>query len=327
MLRDNIEIITTTYYTTAQRRPRTKSAKSLPAGNYPKHPLAALIRGEAIDSILDVIGSQDSTITVKGSPGQDDWAHVPWLAIYDPLASSGATNGYYVVYLFDAQAQRVHLSLNQGTYSVEKEFKSRATQILAERAALMQGKILDALGTFTTEPVTFQYQSALSKNYSAGHVAGRTYNGNALPDEAELRRDLNDMMRLYRILIFRGGLDFEDQIEDSKEGGGSITETRSYKFHKRIERNPKASSEAKGFHGHICKCCDFDFQAAYGERGLNYIEAHHLKPLSSLEEGVAVEYDIENDFTVLCSNCHRMVHRNKELITIEELQKSMKKKR
>ncbi|MFF2322372.1 MrcB family domain-containing protein [Agrobacterium sp. NPDC058088] len=327
MLRDNLKTIATTYYSTARRRPRTNDAKSLPAGNYAKHPLAALIRGEAVDSILNVIGRQDSTITAKGSPGQDDWAHVPWLAIYDPLASSGATNGYYVVYLFDAEAQRVHLSLNQGTYSVEREFNSRATQILAERAALMQEKISDALGPFTTQPITFQYQSTLTKNYAAGHIAGRTYDGHALPDEAELQGDLGDLMRLYRTLIFRGGLDFEDQIDDLKEGAKSITETRSYKFHKRIERNPKASSEAKSFHGYVCKCCGFDFQAKYGERGKDYIEAHHLRPLSSLEEGVPVEYDIENDFTVLCSNCHRMVHRNKELITIEELKKSMKKSR
>ncbi len=280
-----------------------------------------------MDLILDVIGRQDSTISGKGSPGQDDWAHVPWLAIYDPLASSGATNGYYVVYLFDAETQRIHLSLNQGTYSVEEEFNTRATEVLKERAALMRGKISEALGNFTTEPITFRYKSTLTKNYSAGHIAGRTYDGHALPHEDELRRDLNELMRLYRILIFRGGLDFEDRIEDAKRGGGSITETRSYKFHKRIERNPKASLKAKGFHGYICKCCDFDFQATYGERGLNYIEAHHLKPLSSLEEGVPVEYDIENDFTVLCSNCHRMMHRNKELITIEKLKEFMNQKR
>jgi hypothetical protein len=46
--------------------------------------------------------------------------------------------------------------------------------------------------------------------------------------------------------------------------------------------------------------------AIFGE---GFIEAHHLKPISSLEEGVAVAYDIAADFAVLCSNRHRMIHR------------------
>ena len=34
-----------------------------------------------------------------------------------------------------------------------------------------------------------------------------------------------------------------------------------------------------------------------------------MKAISTLEEGVAVHYDIAEDFAVLCSNCHRMIHR------------------
>ena len=40
------------------------------------------------------------------------------------------------------------------------------------------------------------------------------------------------------------------------------------------------------------------------------IEAHHLKAIASLEEGVAVTYDVAADFAVLCANCHRMIHRS-----------------
>jgi predicted HNH restriction endonuclease len=39
------------------------------------------------------------------------------------------------------------------------------------------------------------------------------------------------------------------------------------------------------------------------------IEAHHLKAISTFEEGVAVAYDIAADFAVLCSSCHRMIQR------------------
>jgi 5-methylcytosine-specific restriction enzyme A len=52
-----------------------------------------------------------------------------------------------------------------------------------------------------------------------------------------------------------------------------------------------------------------DFGEHYGEMGRGFIEAHHLRPIATLEEGVPVRYDVAADFAVLCSNCHRMIHR------------------
>jgi 5-methylcytosine-specific restriction protein A len=41
-----------------------------------------------------------------------------------------------------------------------------------------------------------------------------------------------------------------------------------------------------------------------------FITAHHLKPIASLEEGVAVTYNAAADFVVLCADCHQMIHRS-----------------
>jgi len=71
--------------------------------------------------------------------------------------------------------------------------------------------------------------------------------------------------------------------------------------------------------GHICMGCGFNFESIYGEQGLGYIEAHHLKPLHTLPVGKAVPMNPKTDFAVLCSNCHRMVHRKRPMLTIEEL--------
>jgi hypothetical protein len=51
------------------------------------------------------------------------------------------------------------------------------------------------------------------------------------------------------------------------------------------------------------------FGECYGPVGQGYIEAHHLRPISTLGEGVVVTYDVATDFAVLCPNCHRMIHR------------------
>ena len=77
-----------------------------------------------------------------------------------------------------------------------------------------------------------------------------------------------------------------------------------------FERNPRLRAAAVAIHGTTCKACGFNFKATYGQHGHEYIEVHHLVPVSSLTQPSAV--NPRSDMTVLCSNCHRMVHRSRE---------------
>ena len=99
----------------------------------------------------------------------------------------------------------------------------------------------------------------------------------------------------------------------------SLTEKRQYIRHARIERNAKAASAAKKARGYTCEGCGINFEWIYGERGKGFIEAHHLVPLHTLPEGVSVKIDAQNDFAVVCSNCHRIIHRSKPMLSIKEL--------
>ena len=54
--------------------------------------------------------------------------------------------------------------------------------------------------------------------------------------------------------------------------------------------------------------CGFDFEEKYGELGKGYIEVHHIKPLSEIDEEVVV--NPETDLICVCSNCHRKIHNN-----------------
>ena len=123
------------------------------------------------------------------------------------------------------------------------------------------------------------------------------------------------IVRAYRALTYRGGIDadVETQTDLAEEFGIAqstpVPETRKYAYHRKIERNRTAIKKAKQFHGTRCQACDLSFPQRYGPIGEGFIEAHHLKPISTLEEGVTVHYDIATDFAVLCSNCHRMIHR------------------
>jgi hypothetical protein len=97
--------------------------------------------------------------------------------------------------------------------------------------------------------------------------------------------------------------------EDERPNNGTVEERRKYRIHRRIERNPSAARRAKEVHGTICQACNFDFAKAYGEIGTGFIEAHHLRRIADLREGETVSYDVAEDFAVLCSNCHHMIHK------------------
>ena len=66
----------------------------------------------------------------------------------------------------------------------------------------------------------------------------------------------------------------------------------------------------------LCEACGFDFQACYGDRGKGFIECHHTKPVSEIGDKGKTNID---DLALLCSNCHRMIHRKRPWISLADL--------
>ncbi|GHO52883.1 HNH endonuclease [Ktedonobacter robiniae] len=131
------------------------------------------------------------------------------------------------------------------------------------------------------------------KGLSAGHWAIR-------------KRYLDTLTDLIAIKVEEGN------IIEGYEGGKKQRYVNIY------ERDATLRKQAVKIHGTICKGCDFDFEFYYGPRGAGYIEVHHLRPISSL--GGSVTINPKTDMTVLCSNCHRMVHRYPDsILSLEEL--------
>lgn len=72
-----------------------------------------------------------------------------------------------------------------------------------------------------------------------------------------------------------------------------------------------------------CHCCSFNFSDFYGEDiGKGFIEIHHTKPIFKYEDEdmeITLQHAVAN-LTPVCSNCHRMIHRNwKKPIEIQQL--------
>lgn len=111
--------------------------------------------------------------------------------------------------------------------------------------------------------------------------------------------------------------DFQsEELEDkgfSKDGA-----VKEY-YGKRYERDPANRKKAIKIHGITCKVCNFNFEEIYGERGSDFIEVHHRKPIHTFE-GEAQLINPLTDLIPVCSNCHRMIHRRSDsVLTVEEL--------
>ena len=131
--------------------------------------------------------------------------------------------------------------------------------------------------------------------------------------------------------LISGEIDTRASIEqdndadiDDAEGLALLREGKIHHFFgRRYERVPQNRREAIRIHGLVCSVCGFDFEKRYGERGKNFIEIHHVKPLSHLDSEEFV--DPKTDLFPVCANCHRMIHRRRDsIVSIEEMRKAVR---
>ncbi|MBM7587933.1 hypothetical protein JOC86_004508 [Bacillus pakistanensis] len=116
-------------------------------------------------------------------------------------------------------------------------------------------------------------------------------------------------------------IDVDDVVESIEYQEGK----ESFRMHKFRERNSKLISEAKKAfkikHGKLfCEACGINFEKVYGERGKDFIEAHHTKPVAEMKLGEKTRIE---DIAMLCSNCHRMIHKSPTL-SVTELKRYIK---
>jgi hypothetical protein len=65
-----------------------------------------------------------------------------------------------------------------------------------------------------------------------------------------------------------------------------------------------------------CEVCGFSFVETYGKYGEGFIEAHHLQPL---HENKGIRATRKEHIALVCSNCHRMLHKGNPILSIDEL--------
>ena len=255
---------------------------------------------------------------IKGSSGQSQWTDSPWIAIMDKLVTKSPKAGFYPVLLFRGDMEGAYLSLNQGVDKLKQDFKKKSIHVLKLKAEEYRSK-LAIKNQVLLSNINLNSSAKNAPFYEAGNILAKYYPKNKLPTKIEFQEDIVFFLKLYDELIFSTELD-----ETSTKLTG--IEYKRLRLHYRIERSSSVSKEVKKRKGHICEACNMSFENQYGQLGKDYIEAHHLTPISSINLET-FEIDYINDFAVLCSNCHRMIHRLEDPSDLDLLRTILKSNR
>jgi 5-methylcytosine-specific restriction protein A len=136
--------------------------------------------------------------------------------------------------------------------------------------------------------------------------------GMSMPDE--LAKDLFSIIQGNSKFQFKPN--DEDTIKLYVEGKSKNVTYKTY------DRSAEARRKCIRHHGYNCSVCGFNFGDGYGELGVSYIEVHHLNQIADAGE----EYMINpvEDLRPVCANCHRMLHKTRPPLAIEELRKRLR---
>jgi 5-methylcytosine-specific restriction enzyme A len=288
-------------------------------GTFAGAPAAAIV-SKAVPDAIRATAIADGYI-VQGSAGKGDWTHTPWVAVLDPAETSSVEEGIYIVYLLSKGCERLYLTLNQGCTTLKDESGIPAARAeLSRRSAVMRARLKpERLNAVSIDLHTNVWRADL---YEHGVVLATAYQRADLPSDEDLQRDLEEAVRLYRSVLDRGGWAADDQIaaEAAEElGEVTLTQAKIYRRHRQIERNPSHAKLVKQIQGAVCKGCEKDLAETYGPIAAGMVDAHHLRPLSTLMTGQRVTFDPRKDFAVLCPTCHRVIHRMKDAGDLEAL--------
>lgn len=288
------------------------------------HPFASRIRDEPARLLEPLLPSPD--LFVSSSPGKGLWTFNPWIAVMNKNETNGPQDGLYVVYLFSSDMRHLYLALAFGVRRLRlaKGIPRMRAIFNAKTAEIVN--FYDALPGFIHTPkLDLGTTSGDPQFYSDGTVWYKKYSATNLPDETTMREDLLKLVQFYnKYLEEHNVLTAETDFSETTNVFEGQLKLRSHYVR---ERNGTIVTEVKEKalleNGKLaCEVCGFNFKEEYGDWGDGYIEAHHKIPLSEYGQGLVTRIE---DFALLCANCHKMIHRKVNWLTVEKLQQFMRR--
>lgn len=322
-------------------------------GEFKDSDIGTLFRKELPAIISKKMNIDSRLYAVDGSIGKGTFAEVAWVAIFDRDITESATEGIYIVFLFDVAGKNVYLSFNQGyTYFGEELTPKKARVEIRKMAQILRKKIRVENSDFVDE-IYLGAKKDLARGYEAGNIVGIKYSFDDMPDDNKIIRDIYDLLSAYASIknLFSGRnvTEFYDFIVAESKGLVELeivekeftTErAETIQIEETVEdvpmpkkdpvkdnnggirypRDPKISAGALRSSGYKCACDES--HNTFIARGTShmYMEAHYLIPICQNAE---FEYslDVPANICSLCSVCHDKIHRGTDKDRLEMLKK------
>ena len=232
------------------------------------------------------------------------------------------------MYLFREDFTGAYLSLNQGVTEVKTRYHTGAKHALIARGTDFRARLGGIPGGFSSADIDLRPSSSSNNSafYEAGNICSVFYDTADLPNEERFVSDLVAILQSYAA-ISDADPDLSSAAVEGDEpptGDEFDEDHRRFKAHRRLERNPTVSKRVKAAQQLRLPCLRIRLSYRLSRSFSNkIIEAHHLVPISQLK-GQKVRRDPIKDFAVLCSNCHRMIHRTAAPDDLEAFKRTLK---
>jgi len=212
-------------------------------------------------------------------------------------------------------------------------------QIHAKNPEIQElSRLLNRLPIFDVRPdeVKFRNANGVGLKLSNFLALDPTYHGKGMQSYSQLDKKVFaefefDTEKLHRLANHIRKIAADPVLPNKlylipeEEEEGEIYEVQEgaviYKLHKYRERDTNIVAKKKDFIFErdgklLCEACEFDFNVTYGELGFKYIECHHRTPLADF---TSTSKTTLLDLALVCSNCHRMLHRKIDSLSVEKL--------
>jgi 5-methylcytosine-specific restriction enzyme A len=192
--------------------------------------------------------------------------------------------------------------------------------------------LLNALPIHTNRPDAVRYRNpagvtmklnnflGLDPNYEGvGLQHGSKADGEVWEEFSQDRQHLHELataIRAFAAVPDSASQPIDDEDDSATEGVVLMRQHRMRERNQSLVRRKKEQVLQRD--GVLrCEACQFAFVELYGALGHGFIECHHTLPLSQLRPRQRTSLQ---DLALVCANCHRMLHRGRQVLPIAALQ-------
>ncbi|MCM3740367.1 DUF3578 domain-containing protein [Oceanobacillus luteolus] len=161
---------------------------------FKEHELGTLIRREIPKKFYRKSQLNRKKYLIKGSVGQGNWAHVPWIAVMNREITTSTQRGFYLVYLFAEDMSHVYLALAQGVTETPPAEMDRINKEIREELDIKEPQIHRDNNFYLGE-------SRFAVDYKKSTAIYIPYLIDGFPSDEQLLEDLRIMVKYYEEYI------------------------------------------------------------------------------------------------------------------------------